>query len=480
MYLLNLSRDGSQLLVVDLPGTDYVRGLRTKGPLWSLPVVGGSPRRLGDAAGVDAAWSADGKMLVYSVGSDLFLARSDGTESRKLLSVNGSLYDPQFSADGSRLRFTVIQASIAGASSLWEVSVQGTNLLPLLPGWHEPPDECCGKWTADGKYFVFQSQGQIWALPERGGLFRRATGQPVQLTSSPLTLFAPLPSKDGRKLFVAGRTDRGELVRYDRKSGKFASFLSGISADYVAFSKDGQWVAYVAYPEGTLWRSKADGSQRIQLSGPPLHPVMTRWSPDAKQIVFFDDTVGKSNQIYDVSSEGGVPRQLMPGYAQSQVDPNWSPDGSKIVFGSRPSDTNSAIQVLDLASHRISTLPGSHGIFSARWSPDGRYIVAMPSDSSRLVLFDFHTQKWSELAKVAAAFPNWSEDGQYVYFLHWPDNPAVLRAHITDRKVERVVDLRSFSTTGHWGVWMNLAPGDSPMLLRDAGSQDIYALDWEE
>jgi Tol biopolymer transport system component len=169
----------------------------------------------------------------------------------------------------------------------------------------------------------------------------------------------------------------------------------------------------------------------------------------------------------------------MPGYRQSQVDPNWSPDGGKIVFGGGPNDTNSSMCVLDLGTQRISTLPGSLGTFSPRWSPDGRYIVAMPSDSSRLILFDFQTQKWSELAEVSAAFPNWSEDGQYVYFLHWPDSPAVLRVRVRDRKVEHVAGLRDLTTTGRWGVWMDLAPGDSPMLLRDAGSQDIYALDWE-
>jgi hypothetical protein len=110
----------------------------------------------------------------------------------------------------------------------------------LLSGWHDPPDECCGKWTADGKYFVFQSRNQIWALPRKGSYFAPEP-KPVALTSSPLTLSSPLPSKDGKKLFVVGQTYRGELTRYDAKSSQFAPFLGGISAEYIAFSKDGQW-----------------------------------------------------------------------------------------------------------------------------------------------------------------------------------------------------------------------------------------------
>ena len=97
-----------------------------------------------------------------------------------------------------------------------------------------------------------------------------------------MPLSSPVHSTDGKKLFVVGRTFRGELTRYDLKSGRFEPYLGGISAEYVAFSKDGQWVAYVSFPEGTLWRSKADGSERLQLTYPPMYALMPRWSPDGK------------------------------------------------------------------------------------------------------------------------------------------------------------------------------------------------------
>ena len=277
--------------------------------------------------------------------------------------------------------------------SLWQVSVDGTNLHPLLPGWHTPPVECCGKWTTDGKYFVFGSGGNVWALAEKGKWFGKSSAQPVQLTSGPMSFFSPLPSKDGKKLFVVGALARGELSRYDAKSAEFLPFLSGISADSVSFSKDGQWVAYVSFPEGTLWKSKLDGSQRIQLSYPPLTAVLPSWSPDGKQLVFYGFLPGGNAKLYTVSTDGGTPSEQIPEDSEKKLDPDWSADGTKIVFGNGPTNRNSSIRILDVNTHQLSTLPGSTGLYSPRWSPDGRYIVAMTFDSRSLMLFDFANPK---------------------------------------------------------------------------------------
>jgi len=470
--LLNVSPDGAELLFANQPGNVQ------NAPFWAVPVLGGSPRRLGDTAGRDGAWSPDGKTLVYTTGGHLFLAKSDGSEPHKLVSVAGAAFAPAWSHDGSELRFSVTDLK-TGANSLWGVSAEGANSRPLLPGWHNPPDECCGKWTADGEYFVFMSQGQIWVLLEKGGLLRKTTGKPFQLTSGPMTLAWPLPSRDGKKLFAVGRTRRGELVRWNSKSGQLVPFLSGISAQDVSFSRDGQWVAYVSYPEGILWRSKPDGSERFQLSYPPLYAMLPRWSPDGKQIVFVGLSAGKPARIYLVSAEGGSPQELMSGDPQQHWDPSWSPDGSKIVFGGSFFGAT-VVRVLDMKTHQVSTLPGSEGLYAPRWSPDGRYIAALPQEWQSLVVYDFETQHWSELAKGSAAYPSWSKDGQYVYLLRVPNDPAVLRLRISDRKVERMVDLKNFRMAGYdWGFWLGLAPDDSPLLLRDTGTEDIYALDWE-
>jgi hypothetical protein len=131
----------------------------------------------------------------------------------------------------------------------------------------------------------------------------------------------------------------------------------------------------------------------------------------------------------------------------------------------------------ELPSFHVAGIAGA--VFSPRWSPDGRYILAMSIGSGDLVLFDFQMQKWTELAKGVFGYPNWSKDGQFVYVLDERGKGAVLRIRISDHKVEQVFDLKNFIAVGSYGAALALTSDDSPLLLRDAGTQDVYALDWE-
>ncbi len=376
-----------------------------------------------------------------------------------------------WSPGGKHLRFTEANFN-TNTASIWEVSADGTNLHRILSG-------CCGRWTADGKYYVFVSGGQVWTVPQKGGWLHPET-KPVQLTSSPMALSDPVPSKDGKKLFVMGATTRGQLMRYDLKSHGFVPFLGGISAEFAGFSKDGQWVAYISYPDGALWRSKADGSDPLQLTYSSDYAFMPRWSPDGKEILFWETPVGKPSRMYEVSADGGSPRQLLPDDPSAQQDPNWSPDGSKIVFAGNSNDPASAVHILDLGTGKLSTLPGSEGFFSPRWSPDGRYIPALSRDSKTLSMFDLQTQKWVPIATAATfGWLNWSKDGNSLLVLgRFETGEAVLKVRLSDRKVEKIADLKNSVFTGRYGDSLAVAPDDSPLLLRDAGTYDVYSLDW--
>jgi Tol biopolymer transport system component len=431
----------------------------------------------------DAAWFPDRKTIVYASGRALNVVKSDGTGSRQLVAVGGTPSWMRCSPDGHFLRFTLTDPQTK-ASSLWEVRTDGSGLHPLLPGWNTPPAECCGTWTVDGEYFIFQStrnfRSDIWAIREKGGLFRKQMPTPVQLTSGPLSFQGPQPSKDGGKLFAVGVQPRGELVRFDTSSKQYVPYLSGISADTVDFSKDGQWITYVAVPEGTLWRSRLDGSERLQLSFPPMTAYLPRWSPDGKRIAFQGISPGRPWTMYITSADGGNLEEIKPWPG----DPGWSADGNFVVFSTAPlafdpaTALKSTIEIMDLRSRQVSTLPGSEGIYSPRWSPDGRHVAALRAGPETLWIFDFSSRKWSELGKIAVNYPNWSRDSMYIYFNSAEPESWLCRFRIADAKLDRIASLKSIRQTGILGwYWSGLTPDGSPLVLRDIGTQEIYTLD---
>ncbi|HUE57404.1 MAG TPA: protein kinase [Candidatus Udaeobacter sp.] len=479
--LLEISPVRSELLIASPLGPN------SEAPLRILPLPAGSPHTLGDLVGHDGAWSPNGEKIVFANGSELYVANGDGTERRKLAGVPGIPQWPRWSPDGATVRFTVVDTR-TNSTSLWQVSVNGADLHPLLPGWNNPSAECCGNWTPDGKYFVFQSarngRTDVWALRERSGLFQKSMADPFQLTSGQMNTLAPLPARDGKKLFVIGAIPRGELARYDAKSREFVPFLAGLSAEDVEFSRDGQWLAYVTYPEGSLWRSKPDGSQRLQLTFPPMQAFLPRWSPDAKRIAFSASTPGKQWSIFLVSADGGTPGQVIAG-EHNEGDAGWSSDGSMLVFGRMLFGQTTGIGILDLKAHEASVIAGSEGLFSPRWSPDGRYILALPAERhDRLMLFDYSGKKWVELLKGGPTmdYPSWSHEGKYIYFEINFDagstESGIYRVGISDHKIERVARLKGLPrASGPFGQWSGLTPDDSPLVLRDASIQEIYALD---
>ena len=477
-----ISPDHSQLLVLDSVGSE------AESKFWIVPLPSGVPRRLGDLAGHSGTWSPDGRHVVFCTGLDIYQANADGTGPHKLATVSGEPNGLHFSPDGSRISFAIARPE-SDSSALWEMRSDGSDLHPLLPGWRSPPVECCGVWTPDGRYYLFVSGfpgSDVWALRETTGLFRRRSSIPFQLTTGPLSFTSLTPSTDGRKLFVRGSQGRGELVRYDAKSHQFVPFLSGISAGELDFSRDGRWVTYVSYPEYTLWRCRTDGSERLQLTYPPVSAGLPRWSPDGTQIAYVDSQLGRPWKAFLISAQGGSPQEVLP-ENHTQVDPSWSPDGKKLALG-RTQETGQTepllIQIVDLATRQASTIPGSENLYSPRWSPDGQYLAALSQDSTKLLLFNFKTQKWSDWITEPGGFgfPNWSSDGHYLYYdIAFSDDPTFQRIQVGQTRSELLVDLKALTRfkSRAAGPWSNVAPDGSALFVRDLSTDEIYALDLE-
>jgi len=474
--IMDISPDHSQLLTAEGTGTGG------SADFWTLPIPTGAPRRLADISGHSGRWSRDGRTLIYAEKMDIYAANSDGTNSRRLFSSPQGFVYPALSPDGTRMRFTAFQDNIA---SLWEVRMDGTGLHPVLPGWKVHTSVFGGVWSPDGRYFFFESDAglgaDIWVLRESKGLFHGRFSGPFQLTAGPTLFGAITPSPDGKKLYADGFQARGELVRYDATTRGFVPFLSGISAGEVSFSRDGNWVAYVSYPDRILWRSRVDGSERLQLTYSPIQAALPHWSPDGTQIAYADMQWGKPWKIFLLSAQGGAPQGMFDENSY-QIDAEWSPDGKQMVYGRREAGGAApTIQLLDVNSKKTSTTPGSQGLYAPRWSPDGQHLIAISDDSRRIVLYDFKTGKWSDWISGPGArgYPSWSKDGKYLYFIYFTvDNPGCYRIKLGESRPELVVDLKDLKQfSGRLGSWSGITPDGTPLFVRDLSTDEIFALD---
>jgi Tol biopolymer transport system component/predicted Ser/Thr protein kinase len=481
--LIGLSPSKSELLLLGPPENTKATD---DGGLWTMPVLGGQARRIGDIVALDATWSPDGASIYYTAGQDIWVARSDGSQVRKILSVNKEPNWIRFSPDGKLFRFGVRDDRL-NTNTLWEARADGSGMRRLFSGdaW---PNECCGAWTADGKYFVFESMRggawNLWAMREKREWWRKTNAEPVQLATGASIAQSPLPSLDGNSVYFMGITKRGELERFDPENRSFALYLSGISAEGLTFSRDGSRIAYVSLPEGNLWVCKSDGSDRRELTFAPMKAGMPRWSPDGKQIAFVGSEPGNTAEIYITAAEGGNPEQLTD-EEKGDADPSWSPTGDAIAFGATYgtaiSSTRQPIQILNLKSHQLTALPDSGAYYSPRWSPDGRWILAIDSQSGALVLFNLSTRRWEELTKLESAYPNWSQDSKCIYF----NGAATLdgqspeyRLCLKDRRAQVVASLAQVGPTlSDFGGWSGVAPDGSILAVRDTSLEEIYSLE---
>ena len=474
----SVSPDRSELMVskVGSAGSDPVL------ELWVQPLPAGTPHRVGNINALLATWTPDGSQIVYPVGDTIMMANKDGSEPHQLAKVSGIVFSIRYSPDGRRIRFDLTNPQ-TDSNSIWEMDSNGKNIHALFPDWKESAVQGGGNWSPDGDYYYFQAgRGKaqaIWVMPERRSILGRRAKEPSRLITGPLRLINPVPSSDGKRIFVLGEAPRVELMRYDLQERRYDPYLSGLSAGPVDFSLDGKWMAYVSYPDMTLWRSRLDGSEKMQLTFPPVRTYGPRWSPDGSQIVYMDVRFDHAWKICMLSPSGGSPEVLTQSTTY-EADPTWMPDGKSIVFGKTDRISKAGVYRLDLSSKKVYAIPGSDGLVSPRVSPDGRAISALTVDQTKLMLFDINTNVWSSLADgEEVGYNEWSHDGKYIYFRENRGGAGELvRLRVKDRVLEHLASLKDFpQLSDEYASWIGLTPDGAPLLMRDRSVQEIYALE---
>jgi Tol biopolymer transport system component len=465
--VVDLSHEGASLLTVVGPaiGTGTL-------PWRTITLPAGEVRRLGDLQALDASFAPEGRIL-FSRAGVLYLADKDGANPQKLLSAGRQIWGPNFSPDNKLMVFTVVASQ---GTSIVVSKPDGSGQRAIVD-FSERRGVCCARWTPDSRYIVFEDRTHnrvdLWAAQIQAGFLQRVH-PPVQLTNGPLSYQGPKPSPDGKQIFAIGAKPRGELVRYDMNSKQFTPILSGISAWNPTFSSDGKWVAYASYPDQTLWRSRADGTDRLQLTYTQSTAAYSFISPDGKQVTY-SSNIG---EVFVISMDGGSPRKITEKGAWAA---SWSPDGNRLVYADYTDRPYVRFQIYDLRTAATSTVPETEGLTGVQWVAED-LLVAASVDRTKLVVFDLNTQKWSDLVPgpIPGGVVNWAHtpDFKYVCFTTGGAEPQVLRVRLADHMVEAISSLKNLSraTIAGQTTQVSVAPDGSPVFTRDVGTQEIYAL----
>jgi Tol biopolymer transport system component/DNA-binding winged helix-turn-helix (wHTH) protein len=470
----DISRDGSQLIV---------KGQSSRGseqPLWIVPATGGSALRVGSVLAHDATWMPAGDSILFAAGNTLGIVNLDLDENTETTyaTLPGRAFWPRWSPNGRVLRFTLMDP-VRHSSSLWELDAASRRArrldFPALAGM----DLCCGSWMPDGRTYVFEA-GNL----DESNLWSEGRGRLGELTNGPLRFVSPLPGRSGQTVYFVGiEQPAGDRV-YDQKQHQFVQSRPYLGdAGKVVFSRDARWVAWTD-ARGHLWRARsADGLDRLRLTGDDLEVFLAQWSPDGQQLVLMARRPGETYQIYTVGATGGVVHLLLAD-RRNLADPDWSADGHSIVFGRQAElmgkeSGPKLIQIFDLSTRAIRTLPGSENLFSPRWSPDGRSILALSLDQTRLLVYDVRRGAqggWRTLYSGSVADPVWSSDSKAIFFHSSAKaNSGIMRIPLHGA-AQLVADPAKMGLPSDDYRFSGITPNGAPIVEPGIGTGNLYSL----
>jgi WD40 repeat protein len=369
-------------------------------------------------------------------------------------------------------------------SKIWEVNVDGSNPHPLALFFPHDAGQRDGQWTPDGKHFFFTGYSdRLSALyevvqPRWFEFWKKPTS--VRLTAGQIDMLDATPSRDSTGLFMIGRIPGGAMQVYDSKQNRFVPYLGGLPASNLVISPDKKWMAYSDYPRHFLWRSRLDGSEKLQLTDD--YSFMPRWSPDSKSIAFSD-----LKEIYLASVDGGTAEKLTSEGA-SEISPSWWPGGKSIVFNDFPAPGKiNRLKVVDLATRKVSILPGSEGYFLPSWSPDGQYLVATSVNPARIAVFSPQTGLWKTLREfqINFGFWTWSDDSKSLYFaVREPDPGAeagIYQLTINGAKWQMLSKYDGVTINSNpFEGFPCITPDGGVAIMSDTSAVQIYSIKWNQ
>ena len=404
------------------PLNDQIVFERVGDGIWSVPPLGGEPRRITDGYGPNI--SADGRQIVFERSRQIWIAAADGTGARKIDGVPLRVFEqvraePALSPDGRTIAYFLPSAGPNG--DLWTIPAAGGQPLRLTNDDREAGGPV---WTRDGEFILFWSSRTgartLWRVPARGG-----TPEPITTGTgedSEVDLAA-----DGRIIFTNVRND-WILTVTDPKDGSRRNLLERRTGIWLPKqSPDGQSIAFFADVEAdnhVFVMSTSGGTPRqITFGGHQrnIHPI---WSPDGQYLYYYADTSPPTFRRIPLA--GGDSIEIAAGWRwPTHINPAIDPSGTRVAYHRQvPGETETTL-VRELSTGRETVIsePGAKHLHSLGWSLDGQSILGWRHGDA-IVICPAAGGPCRDVGRGAS--PLWSRDRSRIYFRRPTARPAIV------------------------------------------------------
>ncbi|HKS24753.1 MAG TPA: PDZ domain-containing protein [Thermoanaerobaculia bacterium] len=411
--------------------------------VYVVPAEGGVPRRLTwhPQADVARGFTADGAAVLFSSPREVYTGRYlqlytvpvGGGAATKLPIPHAT--KAAYSPDGRKIVYQPLgdpyvewkhyRGGQVARLVLFDVATYATESIPQPAGRCNDTDPM---WVGDKVYF----------RSDRDGEFNVYSFDPATKKIARLTKHADFPVVNASA--GAGKIvyeQAGYLHLLDPKSGSDARLKVGVAADLVEslprFAKGKKFIrtgsispsgarAAVEFRGEIFTVPREKGDDRNLTNTPAANERWPAWSPDGKSIAYFSDRDGEY-QLYIADQEGkGTPREIKIKGAGSYQEPKWSPDSKKISF----SDNSRTIFVVDVATGELTKVSsdvmyGPVRILNHAWSPDSQWLAYTrntPTYMNRIYLYSVADKTSTPLTDpyTDAMQPVFDANGKYLYF----------------------------------------------------------------
>jgi len=453
--------------------------------------AGGTPRRLGSAAGIGLCWTPEGTSVGYvdrnSDGEPLSIftvSIETGLKSRKTMPPRGSFGDTDcsFSTDG---RLAVSRFSTRYQSDI--CLIQGVDANETVTQLTHGSEGITGLgWTPDGDGVVFGTAAGLWQVSASQSAYQSARLIARAGGSIAYPTFSRSSSTGTARLAYEVNNQDVNLWRWDGGASSIdMKKLDGSTVweDHPALSPAGDRLAFVSNRSGEpeIWIGRADGSQARQVTfhkGPPA--VSPRWSPDGHRLAYVT-TVGGNQDIY-VTRMDGTQAARLTWEASQEENPSWSRDGRWIYFRSdrtgvgrvwKTASDGSGFAVpvtTGEASQAFDSPDGALLYFTRRWDALGLWSVPVGGGPETLILSDVEESFWGVTDRGVAYIvrsPERSPGGPSLRHLDLASGQVSVLAMLPARPTQVLAGF-SISRDTHSAIWTRLDKTDRDLMLVEA------------